>query len=179
MLQEVVEAFIRMVKAEIDDGAICIAADDVFEVPKGLPSVILQGPSLTEDSQRRAVGVDVFNKDIEAGTYQSTPYPRYYHLDFDIIVTASKATDLLQYLESITRLFQVFPSLHVPDIGDFGLTELIPVGGLKRVNLSNLRQSSGRCRIEDVPIPTNLITDGKLILTTIVEYSMSGEGEES
>jgi hypothetical protein len=30
------------------------------------------------------------------------------------------------------------------DKGALNLTELIPVGGLRRVNLSNLRQASGR-----------------------------------
>ena len=49
------------------------------------------------------------------------------------------------------------------DRGTLNITELIPLGGLNRVNLSNLRQSSGKCRIEDCPIYDGLVRDGKLV----------------
>ncbi len=38
------------------------------------------------------------------------------------------------------------------DRGSLNLTEIVPLGGLRRVNLPNLRQSSGRCRIENCPV---------------------------
>ena len=43
------------------------------------------------------------------------------------------------------------------------LTELVPLGGLARVNLSNLRQSSGRIRIESCPVYDGDLRDGRLI----------------
>jgi len=38
----------------------------------------------------------------------------------------------------------------------------VPVGGLKRVNLSDLRQASGRCRIEDCPVYDGRFQSGRL-----------------
>ena len=52
-VRTVVESFIRLVKAEIDPDAVLVAADDVFEVPN-VPSLILQGPTLIENGDRRS-----------------------------------------------------------------------------------------------------------------------------
>lgn len=52
----------------------------------------------------------------------------------------------------------------VGDHGTLNLTELVSLGGLKRVNLSNLRQASGRCRIEDCPV-----FDGRVIIGPLVK----------
>ncbi len=50
-----------------------------------------------------------------------------------------------------------------PTRGSLNLTELVPLGGLARVNLSNLRQSSGRIRIESCPVYDGDLRDGRLI----------------
>ena len=51
----------------------------------------------------------------------------------------------------------------IADQGSLNLTELVPLGGLARVNLSNLRQSSGRIRIESCPVYDGDLRDGRLI----------------
>ena len=54
-VRPVVETLIRLVKVEIDPEAVLVAADDVFEVPR-VPSLILQGPTLVENGDRRTQG---------------------------------------------------------------------------------------------------------------------------
>jgi hypothetical protein len=45
------------------------------------------------------------------------------------------------------------------------------MGGLGRVNLTNLRQSSGRYRIEDCPIYGGEVTTGKLATGLVIELA--------
>jgi len=92
-VRTVVESFIRLVKAEIDPEAVLVAADDVFEVPR-TPSLILQGPTLVEDGDRRTQA-HLVEKDIPNLTYERWRHPRLYHLDFDVIVTADREAELL------------------------------------------------------------------------------------
>jgi len=58
----------------------------------------------------------------------------------------------------------------VEDRGTLNITELVPLGGLRRVNLSDLRQSSGRCRIEDCPVYDGLVETGPLIRDRKFEF---------
>ena len=160
-VRSVVETLIRLVKADIDPEAVLVAADDVFEVPK-VPSLILQGPTLVEHGDRRTQARMV-EKDIPNLSYEACRHPRLYHLDFDVIVTAAHEGKLLDLQEKVTRFYQAHPDLSVTDRGSLPLTELVPLGGLRRVNLSNLRQSSGRCRIEDCPVYDGRIETGALI----------------
>lgn len=173
LIREVVEAFIRLVKADIDPGAVLVAADDVFEVPR-VPSVILQGPTLSEDAARRTLAHSI-SKNRDDFTYEERRHPRLYHLDFDVIVTTGKEAELLDLTEKMARFYQQHPVLPVGDYGTLSLTELVPLGGLRRVNLSNLRQSSGRCRIEDCPVYDGRVQSGKLIRELLVEH-ISEEG---
>ena len=160
-VRPVVETLIRLVKAEIDPEAVLVASDDVFEVPK-VPSLILQGPTLVENGDRRTQARMV-EKDVPNLRYQACRHPRLYHLDFDVIVTAAHEGKLLDLEEKVARFYQVHPEVIVGDRGSLPLTELVPLGGLRRVNLSNLRQSSGRCRIEDCPIYDGRVETGGLI----------------
>lgn len=160
LIQEVVETFIRLAKTEIDDGAVLVAADDVFEVTK-TPSFVFQGPTLVEDSARRTPAKQV-RKDRIGLTYEERRHPRLYHLEFDIIVTTGKEGELLDLTERVARFYQLHPVLDVGEHGTLNITELTPLGGLKRVNLSNLRQAAGKCRIEDCPVYDGRIVIGKL-----------------
>lgn len=167
-VRTVVESFIRLVKSEIDPEAVLVAADDVFEVPR-TPSLILQGPTLVEDGDRRTQA-HLVEKDIPNLTYERWRHPRLYHLDFDVIVTAAREAELLDLQEKVARFYQVHPVLEVEDRGALNITELVPLGGLRRVNLSDLRQSSGRCRIEDCPVYDGLVETGPLIRDRKFEF---------
>jgi hypothetical protein len=105
-VRTVVESFIRLVKAEIDPEAVLVAADDVFEVPK-VPSLILQGPTLIENGERRTQARMV-EKDVPHLSYEECRYPRLYHLDFDVIVTAAHEGELLDLQEKVARFYQRF-----------------------------------------------------------------------
>jgi hypothetical protein len=63
----------------------------------------------------------------------------------------------------VSRFLQLYPEIAIADQGSLNLTELVPLGGLARVNLSNLRQSSGRIRIESCPVYDGDLRDGRLI----------------
>ncbi len=166
-VRAVVETLIRLGKSEIDPKAVLVAADDAFEV-KGEPSVILQGPTLTENRGRRTMAL-VFERQIPDLTYTKTRAPRLYHLDFDVVVTSATEAQLLDLTERVARFYQLFPILFLAGRGSLNVTELVSLGGLRRVNLSNLRQSSGRLRIEDCPVWDGRVESGKLIKDRIFE----------
>ena len=161
ILREVVESFVRLVKSEIHPGAVLVASDDVFEVTD-TPSVILQGPTMTEDGDRRTPAMLTRRNEPDL-TFEQCRHPRLYHLDFDVVVTTGKQADLLDLTERVARFYQLHPLLAVDGHGSLNITELVPLGGLKRVNLSNLRQASGRCRIEDCPVYDGRVVAGKLV----------------
>lgn len=164
----VVETFIRLVRAEIDPGAVLAASDDIFEVTD-VPSLVLQGPMLTENMARRTQS-RLIDKDVPSLTYEERKHPRLYHLDFDVVATTASTPELVDLQEKIARFYQVHPVLEMGEQGVLNLTESVPLGGLRRVNLSDLRQSSGRLRIEDCPIYDGLVDIGKLIKDRVFEF---------
>ncbi len=160
LIREAVESFIRLVKSEINPGTALVAADDMFEVTR-TPSVVMQGPTLSENSGRRTPAMLVTRNEQDL-TFEQCRHPRLYHLDFDVIVTTGKESELLDLTEKVARFYQLHPVITVGEHGSLNLTELVPLGGLKRVNLSNLRQASGRCRIEDCPVYDGRVQSGRL-----------------
>ena len=160
ILREVVESFIRLAKSEVHTGAVLVCADDVFEVTD-VPSVVFQGPTPSEDGDRRTPAMLTKRNEADM-TFEQCRRPRLYHLDFDVIVTTGKEGELLDLTEKIARFYQLHPTLAVGDHGALNITELEPLGSLRRVNLSNLRQASGKCRIEDCPIYDGRVVSGKL-----------------
>lgn len=169
LIREVVETFIRLVKTEIDESAVLVAADDVFEVTR-TPSVVLQGPTLMEDAARRSLAKQVRKSQSDL-TFEERKHPRLYHLNFDVIITTGKEGELLDLTEKVARFYQLHPVLEVGEHGALNLMELTPLGGLKRVNLSNLRQASGKCRIEDCPVYDGRVVSGKLATGLRLELS--------
>lgn len=170
ILREVVESFVRLAKSEIHQGAVLVASDDVFEVT-ATPSVILQGPTMTEDGDRRTQAMLTRRNQADM-TYDQCRHPRLYHLDFDVVVTTGKQADLLDLIENVARFYQLHPLLAVDGHGSLSITELVPLGGLKRVNLSNLRQASGRLRIEDCPVHDGRVVAGKLVRDIRIQTDM-------
>ena len=169
LMRKVVESFIRLAKTEINPNAVLVASDDMFEVTK-TPSVVLQGPTMVEDIERRTQAKSVA-KDISDLTYEQRNHPRLYHLDFDIIITVDTEGELLDFMEKVARFVQIHSTFQVADHGSIGLTELSPLGGLKRVNLSNLRQASGRYRIEDCPVYDGRVITGSLVAEVMLDMN--------
>ncbi|MHB1000756.1 MAG: hypothetical protein ACYC27_16060 [Armatimonadota bacterium] len=170
LLREVVESFIRLIKSEIHPNAVLVSSDDMFEVTMS-PSVVLQGPTVTENGDRRSQAKSVAI-DLEDLTYEQRNQPRLYHLDFDMVVTTATQGELLDLMEKTARFYQINPVLTVAEHGSLYITELVPLGGLRRVNLSNLRQASGRCRIEDCPVYDDRITTGPLVAEVLLDMNV-------
>ena len=84
---------------------------------------------------------------------------------------------MLDLQEKVARFYQRHPVLTVEDRGTINLTELTPLGGLRRVNLSDLRQSSGRCRIEDCPVYDGVVETGPLVKDRRFEFRDGVEEE--
>lgn len=144
VLREVVESLIRLAKSDIHPGAVLVCADDIFEVTN-VPSVVFQGPTLSEDGDRRTPAMLTKRNEADL-TFEQCRHPRLYHLDFDVIVTTGKEAELLDLTERLARFYQLHPVLEIGEHGSLSIAELVPLGGLKRVNLSNLRQHAWRCR---------------------------------
>ena len=171
-VRDVVETFVRLVKAEITANAVLVPPDDVVEVPR-LPSLLLHGPMLAEDKPRRTMAKEIV-KDTDALTYEERPYPRFYHLDFDITATTAKEAELVDLVAEVVAFFAFHREIEIPPDGEeLNLTELTPMGGLARVNLTNLKQSSGKYRIEDCPVYAETVETGGLIVTRIFDYQGS------
>lgn len=169
------EALIRLLQTEVDPHAVLVAADDVFEAVD-VPALLLQGPTLVEDATRRTLAVWTA-RDQAAMTCQYGRFPRLYHLEFDLVASAGDEPSLLALVGKVTALYQQRPLLSVPELGELPLTEITPLGGWRRVNLSNLRQASGRCRIEDCPVgDTTMLTagEGRLVGTPRIEMTLGG-----
>jgi hypothetical protein len=160
-IQAATETLILLAKQAIHPGTVRVFAGNLFEV-QSTPSVILQGPKLAEDRFRRGQA-RLFEKNSADLSFEECRFPRLYHLDFDLVVTVDREAELLQFQESVSRFLQLNPVIPITDQGELNLTELVPLGGLDRVNLSNLRQSSGRLRIESCPVYDGEIRNGRLI----------------
>lgn len=167
-MREVVESFIRLAKAEIHPNAVLVSSDDIFEVTT--PSFVLQGPTITENANRRTLAKMV-TRHSDGLTYDERNHPRLYHLDFDVIVTTATEGELLDLMEKVARFYQLHPVLP----SGLSLMELVPLGGLKRVNLSSLRQASGRCRIEDCPVYDGKAQSGRLATGIRIETNLYEE----
>jgi hypothetical protein len=173
LMREVVESFLRLLRAEVHEGAVLVPPDDVFEVTK-VPSLVVQGPIVMEDGSRRCPA-RLLVKDVDEVAFTDQAHPRLYHLDFDVVATAGDGAGLLDLQEKAAQFFQSHQTLPVGELGELNLTLLAPLGGLRRVNLSNLRRTSGRCRIEDCPIYEEGTIRGKLIRMRIFEFRDGGE----
>ena len=81
-----------------------------------------------------------------------------------------REAELLQFQEAVSRFLQINPVILIADQGELNLTELIPLGGLARVNLSNLCQSPGRLRIESCAVYDGEIRNGRLIRNRTFQF---------
>jgi len=166
-IREVIESFIRKLQAEITPQAVLINKNDLFETTD-IPSLVIQGPELTENKERRTNAKE-FKKDTDALTYEERNYPHFYHFDFDFILTTGTEPELLDLQEKIIRFFMNNLELAINEDDKVNLVELTPMGGLFRPNLSNLRQSAGKYRIEDVLVYDDSLVQGKLIELVTIE----------
>ena len=167
----------QLVELQVTQQTVLVPSDTPFEI-KRTPSMIIQGPQLKENTPRRSQS-PIITSNLPELTFTSCKPPRLYHLDFDLILTTATEPDLLDYQEKITAFFQHNLTLAIPNLGSLNLTERKPMGSLRRVNHSNLRQSAGRCRIEDCPIFGSPIQQGKLIKHRTFQFPGTGHPQRT
>jgi hypothetical protein len=160
-IREVVEALIRKLQADVTPNTVLVPINDYYEI-KHTPSLLVIGPKLEENRSKRnsekRVEVDRDNL-----SYTERNWPRYYQLDFDFVLTAANGMELLELQEKTIAFFLDNREVATAECV-FKLQEIVPLGGLERPNLSNLRQASGRYRIEDVEVFDHDVFDGKIVL---------------
>jgi hypothetical protein len=112
-IQAVTETLIRLAKQAIHSNTVLVFADDLFEV-QSTPSIILQGPKLTEDRLRRSQ-TRLFEKNMTDLGFEECRFPRLYHLDFDLMVTVDREAELLQFQEAVSCFLQLNPVIPIAD----------------------------------------------------------------
>jgi len=138
-----------------------VPPNDYYEI-KQTPALLVIGPKVEENRSKRNSEKRV-EVDRDNFSYTERNWPRYYHLAFDFVLTTGTGAELLNLQEKVIAFFLDNLTISTADF-TFNLRELIPIGGLDRPNLSNLRQTSGRYRIEDVEVFDHEITEGKIVL---------------
>lgn len=156
-----VEALIAKLQADVLENTVLVPPNEYYEI-KQTPSLLVIGPKLEENREKR-VSEKRVEVDRDNLSYTERNWPRYYHLDFDFVLTADTGAELLDLQEKVIAFFLDNRGITTTD-ASFNLVELTPIGGLERPNLSNLRQASGRYRIEDVEIFDHEVTEGKIVL---------------
>lgn len=174
LFRAVSEQMVRLVRTGVYQKAVLIHPGDQFEV-KATPSVLLVGPTVTENRHRRTLArwYEPVEPEVEGDppTCRVHQHPRLYNLDFEIVITAATGAELLEFMERVAAFWSTNTEMSIANVGSFGLTELEPLGGYHRVNLSNLRQASGKFRIEDVPAISEAATiEAFTVLTRTFQY---------
>ncbi len=162
------ESLITSLQAAVTPHTVLVPQNDCYEIKK-VPSLIVIGPKVEENKEKR-VTEKLQSIDIDALSYSERLWPRYNNLDFELLLTASTGAELLALQELVSVFFIDTKSIVVGD-SIFNIVETTPVGGLDRPNLSNLRQSSGKCRIEDVEVFGTAVETGKLAVDRVVNIN--------
>lgn len=180
-IREAIEALIKKLQADVTPHTVLVSLNDYHEI-KYVPSLLVIGPKMEENRAKRNSEKRV-EVDRENLSYTERNWPRYFHLDFDFVLTSANGLELLELQEKLIAFFLDNIVVAVPAAAGWGLEpygtepwgsdagvlkyylrEMVPIGGLERPNLSNLRQASGRYRIEDVPVFDHVLDEGKLVL---------------
>jgi len=169
-IREAIESFVRKLQSDITPNVELINRSDLHETIK-IPGIIVQGPEIQENLTRYTPpGVTKeFIIDEPNLTFEARKYPHFFHLDFDLICTCNTSAELIDLQEKIIKFFTFNSMLAVNVDDNIHLHEIIPVGGLNRPNLSNLRQATGRYRLEDIIVYSGDLENGKLIKDRIFE----------
>jgi len=160
-IRETIEALIRKLQADVTPNTVLVPLNEFYDI-KQVPSLIVIGPKMEENLAKR-VSEKRVERDMANFTYTRRNWPRYYHLDFDFVLTADTGAELLDLQEKVIAFFLDNLEIAVSAECSYYLRELVPLGGLERPNLSNLRQASGRYRIEDIEVFDHQIEEGKLV----------------
>ncbi len=160
-IRDVIETLIKKLQADVLEHTALVPPNEYYEI-KHTPSLLVIGPKLEENREKR-VSEKRVEVDRDNLSYTERNWPRYYHLDFDYVLTTDTGASLLDLQEKVIAFFLDNRQIATAD-ASFNLVELTPIGGLDRPNLSNLRQASGRYRIEDVEVFDHEVTEGKIVL---------------
>jgi len=132
-IRGVIEALIRKLQSDVTQNTSLVPPNDYYEI-KQTPSLLVIGPKLEENRSKR-VSEKRIEVDRDNLSYTERNWPRYYHLDFDFVLTAANGVELLDLQEKAIVFF--LDNLEIIITGfSFNLREMVPIGGLDRPNYS-------------------------------------------
>jgi hypothetical protein len=136
---------------------------------KGLPAIILTGPRLNEvknmRSQAKLVEIDKINME-----YTKEKAPRWYDLVYDVLAATETFRELMDRLESLSRLAQSEPLLTVEQdatgrVRQYSWEWGTFPGNSGRPNTSGVYEAVGQLIVRDIEIYSGVTETGPLIRT--------------
>ena len=149
---------------------------------KTLPAIILTGPKLEEDKRMRSQA-KLTAIDKKTLTYVKEKAPRWYHLVYEVMIASETFRELMDRLESLSRLAQSTPLLTVEQEGgtgrvrQYGWEWTASPGNAGRPNFSGVYEATGRMTVWDVEVYSGVVETGPLITSITMDFE-SGTGEE-
>jgi hypothetical protein len=148
---------------------------------KTLPAIVLTGPKLEEDKRMRSQAKLVVI-DKEAGKYGKEKAPRWYHLIYEALIATETFRELMDRLESLSRLAQSAPLITVEQentgrVRQYSWDWSAFPGNAGRPNISGVYEAMGRMIVWDVEIYSGVMETGPLITSVAMEFVPGGEGD--
>lgn len=182
MIKETVEKLILLFRTKIEENTV-MSQGDITEIKK-LPAIILTGPRLQEVLNMRTQA-KLTDKDMELMTYVKETAPRWYNMRFDISVSSATFRDLIDRIESLSRLAQSDPLLTVvqEETGRdrrYKWDWITFPSNPGTPNISGVYEAAGEIIIYDVEIYSGVTTEGTLITRIEIESGVQPrDGDET
>jgi len=103
IVRATIEALIRKLQSDVTPNTVLVPLNDYYNI-KQVPSLLVIGPKLEENRAKR-VSEKIVEIDRDSLSYTQRNWPRFYHLDFDFMLTASNGMDLLDLQEKLIVFF--------------------------------------------------------------------------
>jgi len=125
-IRETIEALIRRLQEDVTPNTVLVPLNEFYDI-KQVPSLIVIGPKMEENLAKR-VSEKRVERDMANFTYTRRNWPRYYHLDFDFVLTADTGAELLDLQEKVIAFFLDNLEIAVSTECSYYLRELVPLG---------------------------------------------------
>ena len=118
-IRKSVETLVRELQTDVLEHTVLVPPNEYYEI-KHMPSLLVIGPKMEENRAKR-VSEKIIVIDRDALTYTERNWPRFYHLDFDFVLTAGNGMELLELQESLISFFLDNIAVSVPIAAGWGL----------------------------------------------------------
>ena len=118
-IKNVIEALIRKLQSDVLENTVLVPPNEYYEI-KQTPSLLVIGPKLEENREKR-ISEKRVEVDRDNLSYTERNWPRYYHLDFDFVLTTDTGPELLDLQEKVIPFFLDNIAVAVPIVAGWGL----------------------------------------------------------